>query len=307
MLDLGLADFRDPKVFRHEPTDCWIMVVSLAKEKRVQFYASENLKDWTLLSTFGPAGVPEKPNWECPDLFPLAIEGEPGAVRWVLESDIGNGAIAGGSGGEYFVGDFDGTRFVADSPESQWIDFGRDFYAPVSWSGIPEGDGRRIWIAWMNNWETANVPTHPWHGSMSLPRELSLRRTPDGLRLVQRPIRELESLRREHVRLEDRMLSLGAVAVPIGGQQLEIVAEFESVDADAFGLRVLKRSRRGDGRRHRRGACGAFGPVRRPDSIRRRRLPRPLPRPPRRADPARWRTRTHSPIRRCVVRRGLWR
>ena len=240
VLDLGMADFRDPKVFRHLETDRWVMVVSLANEKRLQFYASENLKDWTFLSEFGPAGVAEKPNWECPDLFPLAIEGEPGEVRWLLETDIGGGAIAGGSGGEYFVGTFDGTRFVPDSPESQWVDHGRDFYAPVSWSGIPEADGRRIWIGWMNNWETANVPTQPWRGSMSLPRSLSLRRTPDGLRLVQHPIQELESLRRDHVHLEDRTLDNGALVLPIDGQQLEVKAEFESIDAAEFGVRVLR-------------------------------------------------------------------
>ncbi len=74
----------------------------------------------------------DKPNWECPDLFELPVENEPGQKRWVLEADMGGGAVAGGSGGEYFVGTFDGARFVPDSTESQWVDFGRDFYAPVS-------------------------------------------------------------------------------------------------------------------------------------------------------------------------------
>ncbi len=101
VLDIGEKDFRDPKVFWFEPTKRWVMVVSLAVQKKVQFYESTDLKHWKLLSEFGPAGVPSKLNWECPDLFELPIEGEPGKTRWVLEADMGNGAIAGGSGGEY--------------------------------------------------------------------------------------------------------------------------------------------------------------------------------------------------------------
>ena len=178
VIDKNEADFRDPKVFWHEPTNRWIMVVSMAVDKYVEFYASEDLKKWTYLSRFGPAGVKEKPNWECPDLFELPIEGSSGETKWVLEVDIGNGSVAGGSGGEYFVGHFDCTQFRCDHElsKSQWVDFGRDFYAPVSFSDIPESDGRRIWIGWMNNWETNLVPTRPWRSAMSIPRTLGLRK-----------------------------------------------------------------------------------------------------------------------------------
>ena len=174
VLDLEEPDFRDPKVFWHDATKRWIMLVSLAKEKVIVFYGSQDLKQWTELSRFGPAGVRNKPNWECPDLFELSVEGEPGKRLWVLEADMGSGSIAGGSGGEYFVGEFDGTRFRA-TQSAQWVDYGRDFYAPVSWSNIPEDDGRRIWIGWMNNWETCLIPTFPWRSCMSIPRSLSLR------------------------------------------------------------------------------------------------------------------------------------
>ena len=92
----------------------------------------EKLKDWDLLSEFGPAGVKNKPNWECPDLFELPIEGEPGKTRWVLEVDMGSGSVAGGSGGEYFVGTFDGTKFTSDNELShvKWVDYGRDSTHP---------------------------------------------------------------------------------------------------------------------------------------------------------------------------------
>ncbi len=243
VLDLGEAEFRDPKVFWHAPTGRWVMVVSLAPQKRVRFYSSPDLKQWTHLSDFGPAGAAEKPNWECPDLFELPIENEPGETRWVLEVDMGSGAVAGGSGGEYFVGRFDGERFVPDEqpPPVRWVDYGRDFYAPVSWSDIPPTDGRRIWIGWMNNWETCLHPTDPWRSAMSIPRSLSLRRTAEGLRLVQTPIRELQSLRGTPVRMATLSLPPGETPLAdagIEGDRLEIIAEFDLGDATEVGLNV---------------------------------------------------------------------
>ncbi|MEZ6137532.1 MAG: hypothetical protein R3C53_21805 [Pirellulaceae bacterium] len=89
VLDLDKQDFRDPKVFWHAPTKRWVMVVSLAVEKALVFYGSDDLKSWTERSRFGPAGVTNKPNWECPDLFELPVEGEPGCKLWVLEVDMG--------------------------------------------------------------------------------------------------------------------------------------------------------------------------------------------------------------------------
>lgn len=241
VLDLNKADFRDPKVFWHDATSRWIMVVSLAVEKRLQFYASANLKEWTLLSEFGPAGVKEKPNWECPDLFELNVENEPGKTAWVLEADMGAGAVAGGSGGEYFVGRFDGRSFQSDAQESQWVDYGRDFYAPVSWSNIPRDDGRRLWIGWMNNWETALNPTSPWRSAMSVPRELSLRRIDGRLRLCQRPVRELTKLRQQKLELHDHSLNADSLPLDVQGQQLELILELEPAGARRCGVRVLKR------------------------------------------------------------------
>ncbi len=245
VLDLNEKNFRDPKVFWHEASDQWIMVVSMANDLYVQFYGSSNLKDWTHLSNFGPAGLRGKPNWECPDLFELPIEGEKGETRWVLEVDMGNKAIAGGSGGEYFVGHFDGRVFEPehDLDSVRWVDYGRDFYAPVSWSDVPASDGRRLWLAWMNNWETAILPTHPWRSAMSLPRSLALRRTAEGLRMVQRPVVELEALRGAEVRLSAFQLSPGNTSLDaqgIVGNQVEIQVEFEPGTATSFGLLVSK-------------------------------------------------------------------
>ena len=197
VLDPGLKDFRDPKAFWHEPTRRWIMVTVLPDQHKVRLFASADLKAWTPLSDFGPAGATGGV-WECPDLFQLPIEGEPGRTRWVLDVDINPGGIAGGSAGQYFIGTFDGTRFVADEPaeRTRWADYGADFYASLSFSDIPATDGRRIWMGWTSNWlYTNDEPSVTWRGAQSIPRTLTLRRGRDGLRLVQAPVAEIERLR----------------------------------------------------------------------------------------------------------------
>ena len=197
VVDLGRGDNRDPKVFWHEPTKRWVMATVLAGERKVRFFASADLKSWETLSDFGPAGATGGA-WECPDLFPLPVDGDPGATRWVLQVDLNPGGPVGGSGAQYFVGSFDGRTFANDSPPEQtlWVDHGKDFYAAQSYSNLPPSPPRVVWIGWMSNWAYANdEPTSPWRGVQSLPRELSLRRTPDGIRLAQAPVRELAARR----------------------------------------------------------------------------------------------------------------
>ncbi|WSL21444.1 GH32 C-terminal domain-containing protein [Streptomyces sp. NBC_01283] len=113
VIDLGSKEFRDPKVQWHAPTKSWLMTVSLSTEHKVRFYSSKNLKDWKLLSDFGPAGATGGV-WECPDLFPLPVDGDKKRTKWVLVVNINPGGIAGGSAAQYFVGDFDGTKFTPD-------------------------------------------------------------------------------------------------------------------------------------------------------------------------------------------------
>src|SRR4051812_2186555 len=112
VLDIGSHEFRDPKVQWYAPTRSWLMTVSLSAEHKVRFYSSKDLKSWSLLSEFGPAGAVGGV-WECPDLFPLPVDGS-SRRKWVLVVNINPGGIAGGSAAQYFVGDFDGTRFTPD-------------------------------------------------------------------------------------------------------------------------------------------------------------------------------------------------
>jgi sucrose-6-phosphate hydrolase SacC (GH32 family) len=198
VLDRGLAHFRDPKVFWYEPARAWRMVIAIPDRHLVGIYGSANLLEWAHLSDFGGLGVTGG-IWECPDLFELPVDGDPTRTKWVLLVSIDGGAVAGGSGMQYFVGDFDGTTFTADADSpthpspargAHWVDYGRDHYAGVTYNNVP-GD-RRVMVGWMGSWQyAAAVPTYPWRGQMALPRELSLVSTPGGPRLAQQAVPEV--------------------------------------------------------------------------------------------------------------------
>jgi fructan beta-fructosidase len=126
VLDIGSGEFRDPKVFWYAPERKWVMVVAKAVERRISIYSSPNLKDWTHLSDFGPANATGGV-WECPDLFPLAVDGSR-TTKWVMIVNLNPGAIAGGSGAQYFVGDFDGTTFRADNELGDYTPPAGDLY-----------------------------------------------------------------------------------------------------------------------------------------------------------------------------------
>jgi levanase/fructan beta-fructosidase len=187
VLDRESSDFRDPKVFWYDGDagGYWVMVAVEALHRQVLLYKSADLKSWEYLSTFGPANATEG-IWECPDLFELPVDGEASDTRWVLVVNLSPGGIAGGSGGQYFIGTFDGVTFSSETTVTEglqpddskmgdygWLDWGRDYYAAVSFSNVP--DGRRLMIGWMNNWQyAASTPTDGWRSAMSLPREVRL-------------------------------------------------------------------------------------------------------------------------------------
>ena len=175
----GARDFRDPKVFWHEGSKKWVMI--LVAGDHAELYGSPDLKSWTKLSEFGKEYGAHGGVWECPDLFPLTVEGET-TEKWVMIININPGAPNGGSGTQYFLGDFDGQKFSCDTKASKtsWIDYGPDDYAGITWSNAP--DNRKIFIGWMSNWAYAgDVPTNPWRSASTIPRELSLARVNDSL------------------------------------------------------------------------------------------------------------------------------
>lgn len=352
----GIRDFRDPKVIWHDESQKWIMTVTALDH--IKFYNSPDLKNWTYLSDFGKTVGSHDGVWECPDLFPLVDD--QGQKKWVLLQNMNPGNPNGGSGCQYFVGDFDGKKFTLDpafanflgtipasypkgrvfedfengygdwvaegtafgsepittkksdnrikgvegsryagsltkavgatgsltSPEftisskainfkiaggnhrgrtlikldvegktlreaegrntssmrwtgwdvskhqgkkariiiqdnhttewghinidqitfaesvaneeksgSVWLDAGRDNYAGVTWSDVPDSDGRRIFIGWLSNWAYAQVvPTEKWRSAMTIPWELNLKNIGGVPRLISTPVRELKSL-----------------------------------------------------------------------------------------------------------------
>lgn len=164
-------DFRDPKVFWHADTNKWIQILAVGQE--MQLFSSPNLKEWKLESCFGEGQGAHGGVWECPDLIELPVEGTD-LKKWVLICNLNPGGLFGGSATQYFVGTFDGTKFVNESPAvTKWMDWGKDHYATVTWSNAP--GGRHIALAWMSNWEYANnVPTTQYRSANSIPRDLTL-------------------------------------------------------------------------------------------------------------------------------------
>ncbi len=182
VLDLGMADFRDPCVFWHGPSAAWVMVVVKSNEETAQIWRSDNLTQWQIASEF-PAGTAPGRVWECPTLVKLPVLGGAGQTRWLFKVDALHDAP--GAGALYWVGDFDGWRFRADDGW-QAVDQGRDFYAAIAWNGPRDPQGRPAWIGWMGNHAYQHAfPKRGWRGVMSLPRRMGLVEGGAGLRLAQ--------------------------------------------------------------------------------------------------------------------------
>ena len=189
ILDLEMKNFRDPKVTWNRVNECWIMSVVKPHEETVCFYESDNLKEWRLLSEFNAQGSAAG-IWECPDLFPLSVDGDSANKKWVLFISANPGGVTGGSGTFYFIGDWNGKEFIPDSVEMRWLDYGRDNYAGVTFNDAP--DDRKIYLGWMNNWEYADkIPANPYRGAMTVPRELTLVTRGSEIHLLQKPVKEL--------------------------------------------------------------------------------------------------------------------
>ena len=191
----GLRDFRDPKVFRYEPEDKWVMIVSADKEMR--FYDSKNLKDWNYMSSFGEGYGVQPCQFECPDMVELPVDGDLNRKKWALIVNVNPGCYFGGSATQYFTGDFDGKKFSCDSQPNvtKWLDWGKDHYATVCFSNTGE---RTIAVPWMSNWQYCNiVPTKQFRSANALPRELSLYTQDGEIYLSAVPVPEIKTLRKE--------------------------------------------------------------------------------------------------------------
>lgn len=198
----GMRDFRDPKVFWNDESQEWVMV--LVAGDHAKFYRSSNLKEWELMSEFGKDKGAHGGVWECPDLIKFEVEGST-EEKWVLLISINPGAPNGGSGTQYFVGDFDGITFTTDQKDERWIDYGMDNYAGVTYNNTPNNE--HIFIGWMSNWNYArDTPTEVWRSAMTLARKLSLHKEDGKFVLKNYPLSAFDKLQAEEI---ERQSSVG--------------------------------------------------------------------------------------------------
>ncbi len=207
----GIIDFRDPKVMWYEPDKKWIM--TLATKDIITFYSSPDLKNWTKESEFGEGRGAHGGVWECPDLISFNDNGK---TRWVLIVNLNPGGPNGGSGTQYFIGEFDGKTFSSPQQKTMWLDYGPDNYAGVTWSNT---GNRKILMGWMSNWMYAQqVPTEKWRSAMTIARELKLRQVEDDVLVTSMPVKELSAIKSKPVIVKNLLLTPTGTNVNANGK-----------------------------------------------------------------------------------------
>lgn len=231
-------DFRDPKVFWYAPGKHWVMI--LAVGQHMEIYSSINLKEWKKESEFGAMQGAHGGVWECPDLVEIPVEGTR-EKKWVLICNLNPGGPFGGSAAQYFVGSFDGKKFVNESPtQTKWMDWGKDNYATVTWNNAP--DGRCIALGWMSNWQYANnVPTRQYRSANTLARDLTLYREGQELYLKSTPSSDVKKARGKKVSIPSFKVSEKHEMVNLfeekqGAYEVEIVIQNAGASKIAFCL-----------------------------------------------------------------------
>ena len=185
----SVHDFRDPKIWRDGDSFYAVIGNRCADGSgTILLYRSEDAQHWEFVSVAAACHNQYGRMWECPDLFPLdgkdVLFVSPQEMTAIgLEFHPGNANVC-------LIGQLDRKTHHLIRDRVQAIDYGLDFYAPQT---LQTEDGRRVMIAWMQNWETSSCKPQelPFFGQMTLPRELSVR----SGRLCQNPVRELEACR----------------------------------------------------------------------------------------------------------------
>lgn len=231
-------DFRDPKIFWYAPGKHWVMI--LAVGQHMEIYSSVTLKEWKKESEFGAMQGAHGGVWECPDLVEIPVEGTR-EKKWVLICNLNPGGPFGGSAAQYFVGSFDGKKFVNESPtQTKWMDWGKDNYATVTWNNAP--DGRCIALGWMSNWQYANnVPTRQYRSANTLARDLTLYREGQELYLKSTPSVEVKKARGKKVSIPSFRVSEKHEIVNLfeekqGAYEVEILIQNAGASKIAFCL-----------------------------------------------------------------------
>jgi fructan beta-fructosidase len=143
---------------------------------------------------------------------------------------------------QYFVGDFDGKNFIAQKQdEILYVDEGKDFYAAIPFNNLPKTQPKPIMIGWINDWEYANeIPTgDTWRGGFSIPRELSLKKTANGLRLIQQPVAGLNAHQKEVFSVKNQAIT-SVYEVPYKGDVFDLSLEIQFQQTKAVSLKVFQ-------------------------------------------------------------------
>jgi sucrose-6-phosphate hydrolase SacC (GH32 family) len=213
---------RDPKIIYYAPQNKWVMIVyEEGKQTGYAFYDSKDLKHWHRLFCIEGGN-------ECPDFFEMPVEGE-STRKWVIcGAELQKGQFLRSA---YMIGSFDGEEFT---PETGWIKglCGPNFYAAQTFSDAP--DGRRIQVGWL---EDAIYPGMPFSQGITVPTELTLRRTPDGLRIFYNPVREIKKLRMHTLEGSNLgVVEANTLFAKLPGELLDIDLSVTNVDAEDFTL-----------------------------------------------------------------------
>lgn len=240
----GNADFRDPKLVWDRQSSRWIML--MAEGNRIGFYTSKNLKSWRYVSDFVADNIG---TLECPDLYRMRASN--GTYKWVLGVSANGRASGQPNTYAYWIGTFNGLGFKADDEQPQWLDYGFDWYAAVTFEDGTSSKpyDHRYALAWMNNWDYANnTPTlqDGYNGTDSMVRQIQLKKSSNGYTLLSQPIRGLSQFVTATQQIP-RIEVDGKYKLDIKGSSYQLDADISWSDLKNAGLQ-LRRSP--DGSRH---------------------------------------------------------
>jgi sucrose-6-phosphate hydrolase SacC (GH32 family) len=215
---IGTHNARDPKVIWHEPTRKWVMI--LYEGIGHSIFTSDDLKKWEYQSHI-------KTFWECPELFELPVDGDPENMKWVIY----------GVSGDYLIGDFDGKKFTPELGMFNYLQ--GKFFAAQTFANIPKSDGRIIQVGYVEipGWVEIPEPAPPFNGLMSFPTELTLRNTPNGVRMFNEPVKEIEKLHTKTHKWDSLTVKeANAKLKNIDSSLLHVKCEIENINAIAYSI-----------------------------------------------------------------------
>lgn len=232
----GTKDFRDSKIIWDSQTNKWVMV--LAEGTKIGFYESHNLKNWHYTGGFFTENIGIV---ECPDLF--MMRANDGTYKWVLGASANGKSSGKPNTYAYWIGNYNGKEFVADEIEPQWLDYGFDWYAGVTFENGNSSDKftKRYALAWMNNWDYPNnTPTmqEGFNGMDSIVRQISLKKQVNNTySLVSQPVEALDSLVTSTDYFNEIQVN-GSKTLEARGEAYQLDADISWLDAKNIGLKL---------------------------------------------------------------------